>query len=179
MVEIGVDMSRKYLNERWCVRCGRTTPSPYLVTVWPCIKERLHLANEDLFVVDVGCGNGRNYRWLRRKGVVHAFGVDMANKHGVSCVLGRDRLPFTDRTVDVVLCNYVFMFLSRSERKQVYEEIRRLLRPDGVIVVELYPAKDSHADTEAKLEKLAKEIQRAFPTHEATSNREHFVLVRK
>jgi len=42
------------MNDRWCVRCGRTDPTPYLRKY-----ARLLLGKAGNRVLDLGCGNGK------------------------------------------------------------------------------------------------------------------------
>lgn len=181
-------MSRKYMNDRWCVRCGRKAPSPYLVKKWPEILEYLSPPSplgmsaiwraSNLTAIDVGCGNGRNSRFLRRHHVGSVWSLDMAgDDHTMRTVLGQDTFPVDDSAADLVLANYVFMFLDERERAQVYRQIRNAMACRAVIVVELYPAKDSHFKTKQSLTRLKNEICRAFPGMVFDGYVEHFTLI--
>lgn len=75
-------MSKKYLNDRWCVRCGRTTATPYL------------RKNSKLFpgkgnVLDIGCGNGRNSKYMLDSGY-NVDSIDMVADFGIKCELGKE-----------------------------------------------------------------------------------------
>ena len=95
-------------------------------------------------VADLGCGNGRNSSFMWAKGFQHVYPIDMCGDHALQLKLGADTLPFRDGVVDIVLCNYMLMFLSRTERYQLIQEIGRVLKPGGTVMVELYPAKDAY-----------------------------------
>ena len=166
-------MSRKYLNDRWCVRCGKTDPTPYLRDNWwtliPHQRCGLYVPEKVAIpmctVLDIGCGNGRNLKFMRemgfgRVGGAKCIGCDMAKgcPGAVMMTLGQDRLPADDKSVDIILCNYLLMFLRDFERQQVIGEIKRVASKHCAIMVELYPAKDSVAKTEAAALKLQKEI---------------------
>jgi len=157
-------MTRQHMNDKWCVRCNRKDPTPYL-------KKNVHLFVEDrcnetcrfgdwqgLHVLDIGCGNGRNMDAMKRIGFRHIVGFDMAGDVGHAFTLGQKPLPIFENTVDIVLANYVFMFLSSDERKQLISDIQKAACPDCTIMVELYPAKDSEAPTESTMVKLQKEV---------------------
>ena len=135
-------MSRAYLNGRWCVRCGRTEATPYLRAHW----RKLQVCDDpdDEVVLDLGCGNMRNTRFMRERGF-RVVPVDMCAEGAEKCVLGVDALPVPDRSVTIILANYVFMFLNRRELRFLLDEILRVAAPHCRIMVELYPAKDSNA----------------------------------
>jgi SAM-dependent methyltransferase len=143
-------MSRKYLNDKYCVRCGRKTPTPYLK------QNYKHFGKGKGFVVDLGCGNGRNSRFMKKRGH-RVVSLDMVDDYGKEATLGKQPLPVT-RRADIILCNYLMMFLSKKERRQLIKDIKRISAPDCTIMVELYPAKDSFAKTKEDMLVLQKEI---------------------
>lgn len=157
-------MSKQLLNDKWCIRCNREDPTPYLVKHWQMLV-RDSITDNDKYkqaILDIGCGNGRNMEFLRSKGYTHIMGVDMAKDPGQKCVLGVDKLPCSDHSVNVILANYVFMFLNSKERKQVIREIQRVASSGCMLMIELYPAKDSEAPNEQALVKLQAELIEAF-----------------
>lgn len=147
-------MSRKYMNERWCVRCGRTTPNPFVVqNLKYLFGDRSLLADvhedwRDYAVLDIGCGNGRNINAFKKLGCKNVVGFDMAGDGGHPFTLGKRPMPIFNGSTDIILANYVFMFLNKEERAQVIRDIKRIAKLDCRIVVELYPAKDSFAKTD-------------------------------
>jgi ubiquinone/menaquinone biosynthesis C-methylase UbiE len=149
-------MSRKYMNEKWCVRCGRKTPTPFLVKCAGKIGD-VHGKN----VLDIGCGNGRNSVYMQTLGAnVYAF--DMNDDFGTKIVLGHDKIPRPDACMDIIMANYVLMFLDKKEQNQVFHEVRRLLKPDGYFIWELYPAKDSNYPTQDEMDRLISKIVKTF-----------------
>lgn len=146
-------MSRKYMNGRWCVRCNKTDPTPYL-RKW-AYKLMWH---EHEQVVDLGCGNGRNsYYLLNEDPTLKLVALDMSCTNNMAYklpygdvtvtdefVLGEDRIPLKAKTADIILANYSLMFLDvDTELQQVLREITRVAAPMCRLMIELYPAKDS------------------------------------
>ena len=144
------------MNDRWCVRCGKEDGTPYLKNHWEKLFKFTppQLAN----VVDIGCGNGRNSEFVKSKGVKNIVSLDMAGDYGCKCVFDNSPLPLFSNTVDTVLANYSLMFLSRKERKRVVKDIKKSATKHCAIMVELYPAKDSHCKNEDEMVKVQKEI---------------------
>ena len=129
-------MSRKYLNDRWCARCGRKEPTPYLRKH---IDELINF--EGAKVLDIGCGNGRNSIFMTEHGY-DVTSIDMCNDFGTKIILGKD--PFPKDKYDIILANYILMFLNEKERSQVYKEINKNSHVGTMFVVEMYAAKDAN-----------------------------------
>jgi len=127
-------MSRKYMNGRWCVRCGKTVPTPYLR------DNGKHLPPKGR-VLDIGCGNGRNTKYMAANGYI-VDAIDMAGDFGIKTVLGQDPLP--NKTYDILLANYILMFLDDKERKRVMKEMDQRAAHGAIMMIEMYPAKDAH-----------------------------------
>jgi hypothetical protein len=93
--------------------------------------------------MDLGCGNGRNTRFLKAKGL-EATDVDAEHQDPRRrVVLGKDRLPTEDHTVDLMLLNYVTMFLGEQALEHLALEIGRTARKGCLLVTETYPARTS------------------------------------
>ena len=128
-------MSRKYLNNRWCVRCNKREPTPYL-------KKNLKLLPTSGRVLDIGCGNGRNSEYMFHLGY-NVIPVDMAPPDfGEKIILGEDALP--DFRFDILLANYVLMFLRQHERISVMYQMHTRAAMGACLVIEMYPAKDAY-----------------------------------
>ena len=84
--------------------------------------------------------------------------LDMCNDFGENIILGRDPFPVADNSVDIILSNYVMMFLSTEERDQVIGEMQRVSKSGCMIVLELYPAKDSYIVNDEEMVAMQKDI---------------------
>jgi len=161
-------MSRKYLNDKYCVRCGRKDPTPYLRDNYK------HLLTKKSNVCDIGCGNGRNSNFIKSLGhTVNSF--DMVNDYGQKLILGRDKFPLERNSVDAILCNYLMMFLNQEERDQVVSEINRVARIGCRIMLELYAAKDSEAQTKEEILKMQKDIFDKLGWEKVKYSQERFI----
>lgn len=152
-------MSRKYLNERWCVRCGRMSPCPYL-------KNNIKLFNNDYIkeklVLDCGCGNGRNSTYLKSLGFDKIMSLDMAGDFGTKICLGKDNIPADSMSARLILCNYIFMFLNDKEGERLFRQLNGIADIGCYLMVELYPAKDSYLKTEKEALSYQKKLYNDF-----------------
>ncbi len=95
---------------------------------------------------DLGCGNGRNARFLSREYGITVVGFDYAHEAIEAVkILNKDfqfssffvhslqdmPYPIESESCDLVLDMMASHVLSRAERKQQKEEIQRILRPGG------------------------------------------------
>lgn len=147
-------MSRSYMNDKWCVRCGKTTPTPFLEKNMFLFKG---VPKEGL-VVDIGCGNGRNSVYMKQQGFLSVLPCDMKPDYGCKMHLGHDKFKVHPGEACIILANYVLMFLNKKERLQVYKEMHRMSHHGTYIVVEYYPALDSFAKTKEDIIKLRDEF---------------------
>ncbi len=103
-----------------------------------------------LRVLDVACGTGRTLRQLATAHPGLAYhGVDLSPYYvqaarrllaGVAeaslAVENAEHLPYADGAFDVVTSVYLFHELPRNARRRVVAEMRRVLRPGGLLVIE-------------------------------------------
>jgi ubiquinone/menaquinone biosynthesis C-methylase UbiE len=100
-------------------------------------------------VLDVGCGTGRALLQMQLAHPEHDYsGVDLSPfyleragellaKRGVSLLAANaEKLPFADASFDVVTSVYLFHELPRRARRNALDEMRRVLAPGGLLVLE-------------------------------------------
>jgi hypothetical protein len=152
-------MSKQYVNGKWCIRCGKEGPTPYLRKNWKLLTtDPYDEIYYHLPILDMGCGNGRNIKFLKEQGFENIVAFDMAGDVGHQFTLGNKSLPLFDESVEVFLSNYVLMFLNKREREQVISDIERTSTSTSTIMVELYAAKESETPDEESVLKLQTEI---------------------
>jgi len=147
------------------VRLNNKTPSPYLRKHWKQLLPAF-CGPEDCRVVDLGCGNGRNSRFLKSKRFNYPLFVDFYSldvdpkqySEAQACRLGKDKLPVHTDRIQVFLANYLFMFLNGKGRRKLIWQIKRLAEEDSRIMVELYASKNSYATTPEDIANLQREL---------------------
>lgn len=93
---------------------------------------------EPKLVVDVGCGAGVYARPVQERGATYVAGdLSWGMVSALASVPHRlnldvQQLPFADETVDVVLANHMLYHV--PHQNQAFAEIRRVLRPGGVLL---------------------------------------------
>lgn len=103
----------------------------------------------DQSVLDVGCGYGRSLAELEEAGFTNIWGCDYSQKmidrgmiqhpdlNLIKCPNGK--LPFEDNTFDSVLLLAVLTCISTNvEQYRLIEEIKRVLKDDGVLYINDY-----------------------------------------
>ncbi len=102
-----------------------------------------HLPSRIRSVLDMGCNIGALLSHIRqlRPGIA-AFGVDInsealrrANETEIVCQSASSSLPFVDGSFECVTCIQVLEHIPRKERQATLEEIHRVLRPGGRLIL--------------------------------------------
>jgi SAM-dependent methyltransferase len=92
-------------------------------------------------LLDLGCGESGDIAYARKKGI-KAFGVDLfpGIKHSIKA--NATKLPFADGSVDAVINHAMTSLIKPVERPEMYSEIARVLKPNGVYSATFYNLTD-------------------------------------
>ncbi len=118
--------------------------------VLPPVVAHARERQRPLRVLEVACGTGRMGAQLRRAlpdahytGLdLSPFYIDVARERLSSVprvelvVANAEALPFADASFDAVFSVYLFHELPRNARRRVWEQMLRVLRPGGCVVIE-------------------------------------------
>ena len=139
----------KLIDGRISSRCNGQKPTPYLRKIMPLICCKYRPLNS--YAIDLGCGNLRNSIYVHNQFKFEVTPYDMAGDYGNKLVLGRDRINEATNSVNLILCNYLLMFLTDDERVQTANEITRVAKRGCFLIVELYEAKTGLPYDEEKI----------------------------
>lgn len=97
-------------------------------------------------LLDIGCGYGRIGVHVRDK-VSKIIGIDINPNNitysrklvgdkfeGYVCDLSKEALPLADNSIDKVVMDNVLMFLTGQEQVALFMELKRVVKPGGVVV---------------------------------------------
>lgn len=95
-------------------------------------KEKINI---DMSVLDVGCGHYRNLKLFNDLGFKKLYGIDMQHTENplnveIDFIKGNIEfgLPFLEQEFDIVLCNFVLMFIDPGRQFFVLDELMRVTK---------------------------------------------------
>lgn len=113
------------------------------VNKWSWITEFIVNLNPNSYILDNGCGNGRNmlYPYHTFIGLDSSkIFIDICKKKGLNCEIGdMCKLPYSNNQFDAILSIAVFHHLSTIERRiQALKEMYRILKPNGKLLLSVW-----------------------------------------
>ena len=129
-------------------------------SVWSNVQEFINVLEPNYLVADIGCGNGKNMF----RDDLNYIGIDFCKSFITICnnninninninkefILGNIlNIPIKDNTCDGVICVAVVHHLSTFElRKKALEELIRITKPYGKILIEVWAFENSKYKTQ-------------------------------
>ncbi|CAG5102193.1 Oidioi.mRNA.OKI2018_I69.chr1.g186.t1.cds [Oikopleura dioica] len=148
--------------------------------MWPLVEEFVDQVPKDHFVVDLGCGNGKNLLKIKDRGLGLELSSNLAKICGsrnIEVAVGDcTRTQLRDEICDVVISIAVLHHMSSVKRRvEALKEIGRILRPGGKAMVTSWAMEQTNeegkASNYAKKENSAKSPNSAhLPIHKARTN---------
>ena len=138
------------VNNKVSVRCNKQTPTPYLRANCHNMLDPALVISKAV-VVDLGCGNGRNSKYVcNTLGVPHnLYALDIRTDYGDKCDIGNECLPVPDATAHIILAQYSLMWFTVGELDHVLAEITRIAARYCRLMIEIYAAKSSYVPDKA------------------------------
>ena len=134
-------------------------------------------------VLDVGCGNGKDIKFLESLGSSDVYGIDVSKfmifeaekivKKPQNLVVGNiEKTSFTDNFFDVVIGRFSFHYLTKFDK--VYQELSRIIKKNGLLILVVqHPFRDLNYQKNKlygkqeiiKIELYNNKVPIHFPTH--------------
>jgi SAM-dependent methyltransferase len=136
-------------------------------------------------ILDIGCGYGRTLNELYNNGYKNSIGIDFSGKmiergkntfpHLTFEITEKGKTKYSENTFDaVILLAVLTCILSNEEQMELLNEIRRILKPEGVIYINDFLLNNDERNVERYEEyKSAYEIYGIFELPEGAIVRHH------
>lgn len=121
------------------------------VRIWKCVKEFTSTIVKKSTILDVGCGNGKNVKYLLDNDI-KAYGIDFSEKLVEVCkrkklnvkVGNALDIPFEDNSFDNVISIAVIHHLQKEEdRIKTINEMIRVCKNNGKILISVWAVEQS------------------------------------
>lgn len=128
--------------------------------------------------LDFGCGVGRNTYLMNELGLI-AYGIDISKeaikkgrKHFLGITLriyNGKKIPFNDNHFDFIISHGVLDHMLFDKAKELMNEIYRVLKPNGLLFLELHSVNDSRCGKGKAIDRLTfiieDECEKGLPQH--------------
>lgn len=104
-------------------------------------------------VIDLGCGKLRNILYMKEVGFKNLVGVDVNKYQRTETELSKINfiqqdllkgVPAPTNYFDIILCNYLLMFIENNYKSDFIKEVNRIAKPKAYFICELNPKKLAH-----------------------------------
>jgi len=114
--------------------------------VWQCVKDFTKLISENSSILEIGCGNGKNMKYILNRCNCNMVGVDTCQNFVDMCKSQEPNiqvynnsitnLQFTESNFDYVLCIAVFHhLLSKELQIKAMNEILRVMKSNAIGII--------------------------------------------
>lgn len=106
-------------------------------------------------IIDLGCGSGTDSLYLLKKGkkvipcdycesAIKSIKKNLPQIERIECFDMRDGLPFEDNFTDIVIADLSLHYFSEETTFEILKEIKRVLKPNGILLFRVNSTKDSN-----------------------------------
>lgn len=161
------DNSQEYWNDEYWKYVINNNKADFIKESW--LEKFIAEINkvESKTAIDLGCGIGQDTKWLLDKGfdVVSGDFSDRAlnklkeiipNSKTMQIDI-KEKLPFEDNSIGLINANLSIHYFSMENTIKIFNEIRRVLKPNGLFVGRVNSDKN-----EGYIQENTKEIEKTF-----------------
>lgn len=161
------DNSQKYWNDEYWEYVINNNKADFIKESW--LEKYIAKINkvESKTAIDLGCGIGQDTKWLLDKGfdVVSCDFSDralnklkeiMPNSKTMQIDI-KEKLPFKNNSIGLINANLSIHYFSMENTIKIFNEIRRVLKPNGLFVGRVNSDKN-----EGYIQENTKEIEKNF-----------------
>ncbi len=156
------------------------SPSEAIVKFFGRISKKMDIKGKS--ALDFGCGVGRNTFYMSSIGL-QGYGIDISGKaieiakkrrdteksYAVFEVYDGSIIPFGDNTFDFVISHGVLDHVLFAKAKELMKEIYRILKPKGLLELEIHSTYDTRYKKGKKIENniyiIEDECEKGLPQH--------------
>ena len=112
-----------------------------------------HILECETPILDLGCGNGNNARYLAKKGkevvacdysesALETIKENMPEISDRMCFDMRDGLPFDDNFTSIIIADLSLHYFTEEDTVRILNEIHRVLKPNGMLLFRVNSTND-------------------------------------
>ena len=142
----------KKANERWNIEYKDFERSKIKYEDWLELFQRV-IENCLTPIIDLGCGKGKDTLYLIERGktvipcdysisAIQAIQKNFPEVERAECFDMTRGLPFGDNFTDLIICNLSLHYFTEKTTFEVLEEIKRVLKPGGIILFRVNSIRD-------------------------------------
>lgn len=112
--------------------------------IWSCVKVFLDHLDPNIYILEVGCGNGKNMLYRRD---LQFYGIDISKEQVKICndkllkvIKGNmTMMPYCNNTFNYILCIASYHHLANdNDRRLALNEMYRCIKPNGLILLSVF-----------------------------------------
>jgi SAM-dependent methyltransferase len=119
------------------------------------LKELIAQQSPSPAILELGCGSGRDTRWLAQQGYTDITATELSSAALAKCARAvpsahlvrhdlREPLPFADARFDVVIGSLCLHYFAWDKTQDIVREIRRCMKSGGLMLCRLNSIRDVH-----------------------------------
>lgn len=182
------DNSQKYWNDEYWEYVINNNKADFIKESW--LEKYMAEINkvESKTAIDLGCGIGQDTKWLLDKGfdvvscdfsdkALNKLKETISNSKTMQIDI-KEKLPFEDNSIGLINANLSIHYFSMENTIKIFNEIRRVLKPNGLFVGRVNSDKNEDYIQE-DTKKIEKDFYYINGIYKRLFNKEQFDILTK